>query len=177
MYNQLEFEQKAFAVMQLAYEQGFLTLDRELRRLGEMYLYHGLPYRAAVLMDRAIEDELVPFCDKYNIGILPYYPLENGFLTGKYRRGESAPEGTRLAEGDRGMFTDKNFDTLEGLIAFSEKRGHTVLELAIAWLLANPAVGSVIAGATKAEQVVSNAKASGWHLSQEDMTEIEKILG
>ena len=123
-----------------------------------------------------IEDELVPFCGKYNIGILPYFPLENGFLTGKYRRGQAAPDGTRLADDDRGMFTDKNFDILEGLIAFSEKRGHTVLELAFAWLLANPSVASVIAGATKAEQVVGNAKASGWPLSPDDIAEIDAIL-
>ncbi len=74
------------------------------------------------------------------------------------------------------MFTDKNFDILEGLIAFSEKRGHPILELAFAWLLANASVASVIAGATKAEQVVGNAKASGWHLSRDDMVEIKAIL-
>ena len=128
------------------------------------------------MLDRTVEDELVPFCEKYNVGILPYYPLENGFLTGKYHRGQPVPDGTRLAEDDRGMFTDKNFDILEGLIDFSEKRGHTVLELAFAWLLASPSVASVIAGATKAEQVVGNAKASGWDLTQEEMAEIATIL-
>ena len=89
------------------------------------------------IMDREIEAELVPFCDAYGIGILPYYPLANGFLTGKYRRGQPTPEGTRLAESDRGMFTNANFDLLERLEAFCEARGHTVLELAFAWLLAN----------------------------------------
>ena len=74
------------------------------------------------LMDREIEGELVPFCEIYGVGILPYYPLANGFLTGKYRRGQNAPEGTRLAESDRGMFTDTNFDLLERLEAFCGAR-------------------------------------------------------
>lgn len=128
------------------------------------------------MMDRKAEAELVPFCRKYSVGILPYYPLENGFLTGKYRRNEAAPEGTRLAANDRGLLTDENFDVLEGLIAFAEARGHTVLELAFAWLLANKAVSSVIAGATKIEQVISNSKAAEWDLTAEDVTEVNRIL-
>ncbi|HAA77481.1 TPA: aldo/keto reductase [Candidatus Latescibacteria bacterium] len=128
------------------------------------------------MLDRGIESELVPFCKTYGIGILPYFPLANGFLTGKYRRGEAAPEGTRLAENDRGMFTDANFDILEGLEAFAKERGHTVLDLAFAWLLANPAVTSVIAGATKPGQVTSNAATVGWLLSDEEMSEIDTIL-
>jgi aryl-alcohol dehydrogenase-like predicted oxidoreductase len=129
------------------------------------------------MMDREIEHELVPFCQEYGIGILPYYPLANGFLTGKYRRGQPAPEGTRLAESDRGLFTDANFDVLEKLEAFASERGHTILDLAFAWLLANPAVSSVIAGATKAEQVVGNAKTTGWRLTKEDVAEVNSILG
>ena len=129
------------------------------------------------IMDREIEAELVPFCEAYDIGILPYYPLANGFLTGKYRRGQPAPEGTRLAEGDRGMFTDANFDLLERLEAFCEERGHSVLELAFAWLLANSAVSSVIAGATRAEQIVANAKAASWSLTAEDVAEVNGIIG
>ena len=128
------------------------------------------------IMDREIEAELVPFCEAYDIGILPYYPLANGFLTGKYRRGQPAPEGTRLAEGDRGMFTDANFDLLERLEAFCEERGHSVLELAFAWLLANSAVSSVIAGATRAEQIVANAKAASWSLTAEDVAEVNGII-
>ena len=128
------------------------------------------------MMDRKAEAELVPFCRKYSVGILPYYPLENGFLTGKYRRNEAAPEGTRLAANDRGLLTNENFDVLEGLIAFAEARGHTVLELAFAWLLANKAVSSVIAGATKIEQVISNSKAAEWDLTAEDVTEVNRIL-
>ena len=128
------------------------------------------------MMERAIEAELVPFCREYDVGILPFYPLANGFLTGKYRRGQGAPEGTRLAESDRGMFTDENFDLIESLDAFSSDRGHTVLELAFAWLLANPNVSSVIAGATRTEQVESNANASGWELSPEEKAEVDALL-
>lgn len=129
------------------------------------------------MMDRVVEVELVPFCQKYGVGILPYYPLENGFLTGKYRRNEDAPAGTRLAANDRGMFTDKNFDVLDGLIAFAEARDHTVLDLAFSWLLANKAVSSVIAGATKIEQVITNSKAAAWDLTTEEVDEVNGILG
>ena len=128
------------------------------------------------MMERRVEAELVPFCKEYRIGILPYFPLASGFLTGKYKRGQPAPEGTRLSEGDRGMFSDANFDMLEKLESFSAERGRTVLELAFAWLLANPDVSSVIAGATKPEQVISNSKAVGWNLTAEDMAEVDTIL-
>ncbi len=129
------------------------------------------------MLHRVPETELIPFCDKYGIGILPYYPLENGFLTGKYRRNEPAPDGTRLAANDRGVFTERNFDILEGLERFSAERGHTVLELAFAWLLsASPMISSVIAGATRPEQIAANAAASGWVLGAEDMNEIDSIL-
>lgn len=129
------------------------------------------------MLDREIEAELVPFCKEYGVGILPYYPLANGFLTGKYRRGEAAAKGTRLAENDRGMLSNANFDLLEALERFASERGHTMLELAFAWLLANPAVSSVIAGATSAEQVVANAKAAGWNLDSKEMEELDRLLG
>ena len=128
------------------------------------------------MMVREPEKELVPFCNQYGIGILPYFPLANGFLTGKYRRGQPTPSGTRLSENDRDMFTDANFDLLEALERFAEERGHTLLELAFAWLLARPMVSSVIAGATKTDQVTANAKSSGWHLTGEDLEEIDAIL-
>ncbi len=128
------------------------------------------------IMDRGIEAEMAPFCVDYGVGILPYYPLANGFLTGKYKRGEGTPEGTRLAESDRGMLTDENFDLLEALESFASTRNHTVLDLAFAWLLANPNVSSVIAGATKAEQVIGNAKCTGWQLTQNDMDELNGII-
>ena len=129
------------------------------------------------MLYRKPEEEMIPFCEKYGIGILPYYPLENGFLTGKYRRGKPAPDGTRLSEGDRGTLTSENFDILEGLEAFASERGHTILELAFAWLLASPMVSSVIAGATRVEQVEANAASASWSLTAEEVEEVNAILG
>lgn len=128
------------------------------------------------MLRREIEAELLPFCEKYGVGVLPYYPLENGFLTGKYRRGQPAPAGTRLAADDRGVFTERNFDILERLESFCSERGRSILELAFAWLLANPRVGSVIAGATRPEQIRANAAAADWALSADELNEVNEIL-
>ena len=128
------------------------------------------------MMERSIESELLPFCQKYEVGVLPYYPLANGFLTGKYRRGENIPEGTRLGVNDRGMFTEENFDLIEKLDSFSSKREKTVLDLAFAWLLARDEISSVIAGATSAEQVVSNAATAEFVLTKEEYNEVSSIL-
>ena len=131
------------------------------------------------MLNRSIEAELLPFCDKYDIGILPYYPLASGFLTGKYLQGQEAPEGTRLAGNERAKentLTDKNFNILSKLSKFAEDRGHPMVELAIAWLLAKPAVSSVIAGATKEEQVTANVKASDWDLTDAEMEELDALL-
>ncbi|MQG01790.1 MAG: aldo/keto reductase [SAR202 cluster bacterium] len=128
------------------------------------------------MMERSIESELLPFCQKYDVGVLPYYPLANGFLTGKYRRGEDIPEGTRLGVNDRGMFTEENFDLIDKLDSFSSKRGKTVLDLAFAWLLARGEISSVIAGATSAEQVVSNAATAEFTLTNEEYDEVTSIL-
>ena len=131
------------------------------------------------MLNRSIEAELLPFCDKYNIGILPYFPLASGFLTGKYLQGQEAPEGTRLAGNERAKentLTDKNFSILSKLSKFAEDRGHPMVELAIAWLLAKPAVSSVIAGATKEEQVTANVKASDWDLTESELDELDALL-
>ncbi len=128
------------------------------------------------LLNRDVERELLPFCDHYGVGVLPYFPLEHGLLTGKYRRGEKAPAGTRLAS-RTGPLESANFDVLEGLEEFSKKRGHTLLELAFAWLLARPSVSSVIAGATSAEQIRANAASVEWQLTEQDLGEIDAILG
>ena len=103
------------------------------------------------LLDRRIERELVPACNAYGLGVLPYFPLANGFLTGKYRPGEPPPEGTRLSARGMGerVLTEENFAVLGKLEEFAQARGHTMLELAIGWLASQPHVGSVIAGATK----------------------------
>ena len=131
------------------------------------------------MLNRSIETELLPFCDKYNIGILPYFPLASGFLTGKYLQGQEAPEGTRLAGSERAKkntLTDKNFSILTKLSKFAEDRGHPMVELAIAWLLAKPVVSSVIAGATKEEQVTANVKASDWDLTEAEIKELDTLL-
>jgi aryl-alcohol dehydrogenase-like predicted oxidoreductase len=107
---------------------------------------------------------------------LPYFPLASGLLTGKYRRGASAPEGSRLA---RPRFAkklaDADFERVDALRKFAESRGHTLLELAFAWLLARPVVASVIAGAMTAEQVAANARAAEWKLGSEDVAAIDAI--
>ena len=129
------------------------------------------------LLDRRIERELVPASKAYGLGILPYFPLASGFLTGKYRSGESPPEGTRLAAGPMGarILTDENFETLSKLEGFAEAAGHSMLELAIGWLASQPHVASVMAGATKPEQVEQNVKAAEWRLTTEELAEVDTI--
>jgi aryl-alcohol dehydrogenase-like predicted oxidoreductase len=130
------------------------------------------------LLDRRIERELAPACQKYGMGVLPYFPLASGFLTGKYRPGEAPPEGTRLAamgDGAKATLNDANFETLGALEDFAKQRDHTMLELAIGWLASQPYVSSVISGATKPEQVEQNVKAAEWRLTPEEMSEIDGI--
>ena len=119
------------------------------------------------LLERGAEEELLPVCERLGIGVLPYFPLASGLLTGKYRRGEPAPAGTRLAMRPERL-TDEVFDEIEALEAFAKERGHTLLDLAFAGLLAQPAIPSVIAGATKPEQVHANAAAGQWELGEQD---------
>jgi aryl-alcohol dehydrogenase-like predicted oxidoreductase len=112
------------------------------------------------------------------IAFIPYFPLASGLLTGKYRRGQPLPQGTRLTEGRfSSQLSDEKLATVEALVAFAESRGHTLLELAFSWLLARPAVVSVIAGATKSAQVQSNADAAGWRLTGDELAEVDRILG
>lgn len=130
------------------------------------------------LLDRRIERDLVPACNAYGLGILPYFPLANGFLTGKYRPGQPPPEGTRLARAGptaEQALTDENFALLGGLETFAESRGHSVLELAIGWLASQPHVASVIAGATSPEQVEQNVRAAEWRLAPEELAEVDRI--
>ena len=132
------------------------------------------------LLRRRARDEVLPACTEVGIGFLPFFPLASGLLTGKYRRGEGTPEGTRLAgmpeERKSQVLTDRNFSRLEALSTFAEERDHTLLDLAFAWLMALPGMTSVIAGATKPEQVKTNAAAAGWTLDQSDLDQIDKIL-
>ncbi|HEY1752816.1 MAG TPA: aldo/keto reductase [Caulobacteraceae bacterium] len=130
------------------------------------------------LLERRVEHEVNPACARFGLGMLPYFPLASGLLTGKYKRDEGAPEGTRLAAwGPRGQaaLNDKNFDRLEKLSAWAEERGHDMLDLAFAWLLGNPVVSSVIAGATKPEQVKANAATCGWKLTLAEVAEVTKL--
>ncbi|MBC8101038.1 MAG: aldo/keto reductase [Cytophagales bacterium] len=128
------------------------------------------------LLDRTPEtDGVLAETERKEIAVLPYFPLANGLLTGKYRRGQPLPEGTRIGA-DHKDLTPQNLDTVEALIAFAESRGHTILELAFSWLLAHPSVASVIAGATRPEQIQANAAAASWHLAPADLAEIETIL-
>ena len=131
------------------------------------------------ILARQIEGELVPCCQAYGIGIIPYSPLASGFLTGKYRKGEEPPAGARLSGPDprlRRVFSDDNWDRLGKLEAYAKERDHTVGELAIAWLLAKPMVATVIAGARKTEQVTANVAAGDWKLTPEEVAEIEALL-
>jgi aryl-alcohol dehydrogenase-like predicted oxidoreductase len=130
------------------------------------------------LLERRVEHEVTPACERFGLGMLPFFPLASGLLTGKYKRGEGAPEGTRLAAwGARGAqaLNDKNFDKLEAMSSWAEERGHDMLELAFAWLLGHPVVSSVIAGATKPEQVALNAATAGWRLTPEEVAEVSKL--
>jgi len=131
------------------------------------------------LLNRTIEQELVPCCQTYGVGVIPWGPLAGGFLTGKYQRAEAAPDGTRLSRiGIYGrMFNDATFDKLDRLKAFAEERGHSVAELAIAWLLSHPWLSTVIAGASQIEQVTTNVAAAEWKLTSEDTGLLLQTLG
>lgn len=126
------------------------------------------------LLDRDVEAVVVPAAAHYGVGVIPYFPLAQGLLTGKVRRGEALAEGTRLASRSH-LITDERMDRVEALEKWGAEHGRTLLEIAIGWLAAQPAVGSVIAGATKPEQVVANAAASEWQPTTDDVAEISAL--
>jgi len=130
------------------------------------------------MLVRDDETEAIPECERLGLAYLPYFPLESGLLTGKYRLGKSAPAGTRIAEGGwlASKFTEDNLAIIERLIAFAESRHHTLLELAFSWLLRYSVVASVIAGATRPDQVKANAAAASWKLTPGDIEAIDEIL-
>jgi aryl-alcohol dehydrogenase-like predicted oxidoreductase len=124
------------------------------------------------LVMRDAERELIPAMQRYGLGLLPYFPLASGLLTGKYKRNTAMPQGARLTTTPRladGYLTEANWKIVEKLEPFCAERGRTMLELAFSWLLARPTVASVIAGATKPEQLEQNVKAAGWALTPEEM--------
>jgi aryl-alcohol dehydrogenase-like predicted oxidoreductase len=126
------------------------------------------------LLDRSVEAELVPACEHLGVGILPFFPLEYGLLTGKYSRGQAAPEGSRLAI-EQARFEGADWDRIEALEAFAAERGLSMLQVAMGGLAAQPAVTSVIAGVTRPEQVVSNAQAGLWEPTAEDLAALEAL--
>ena len=130
------------------------------------------------LLERDVEKEVLPACERFGLGFLPFFPLASGLLTGKYRRGEPPPEGTRLAVwGERGAkaLSDRNFDRVEPLEAWARDRNRSILDLAFAWLLGHPVVSSVIAGATTPAQVAANAATAGWALTPEETAEVAAL--
>ena len=129
------------------------------------------------LFHREPENGVLAECAALGMAFLPYFPLANGLLTGKYRKGEAPPPGSRMATGwNEQLLTDANLTKVEELIHFAKSRGRTILELAISWLIERPMVSSVIAGATKPEQVRANAAASDWDMSEAELKEINGIL-
>ncbi len=130
------------------------------------------------LVVRGIEQDILPVAVEYKLGLLPFFPLASGLLTGKYKRGTAAPDDTRFAKApalkDR-YVTPRNENIVEKLTAFAQGRGHTMLELAFSWLASRPQVASVIAGATLVEQVEQNVNAVGWALSADELAEIDRI--
>jgi len=131
------------------------------------------------VLNRAIERDVVPMMEAYGLGMLPYFPLASGLLTGKYKK-DSMPEGARLTDmprfANRGYVTDENFAKVGKLEAFAEERGHSLLELAFSWLAAQKVTGSVIAGATKPEQIQSNVAAASWKITADDLARIDEIV-
>jgi aryl-alcohol dehydrogenase-like predicted oxidoreductase len=130
------------------------------------------------MLERSLEEEMIPYCNAHNVGILPYFPLAGGFLTGKYRRGAAAPAGSRGESSDyvQRYMTDANYDRMEALTAWAADRGRSMGELAHAWLLSQPRVSSVISGATSVAHVEANAKAADWRLTSDSVAEVNALL-
>jgi aryl-alcohol dehydrogenase-like predicted oxidoreductase len=130
------------------------------------------------LLERGVEREVLPYCRAHDVGFVPFFPLAGGFLTGKYKRGEPAPAGSRGESSGyvQGYMTEANYDVIEALEAWAQERDRALNELAEAWLLAEPAVCSVISGATRVEHVLSNAKAADWVLADEEVDEVRAML-
>jgi aryl-alcohol dehydrogenase-like predicted oxidoreductase len=133
------------------------------------------------MFDRQDEREMLPYCLAHNVGYIPYFPLASGFLTGKYKRGQPFPKGSRGEDFEKigravPYDTDWHYDRIEALEKWALERGHSLTELALAWLLAHPQIPSVISGVTKLEQLKVNAQAAGWKLSEAEFGEVNAIL-
>ncbi len=127
------------------------------------------------LLDRSVEAEVVPACEQFGLGLLPYFPLEYGLLTGKYHRGQPAPAGSRAAVLASPWWENADWDRIERIEKYAEQRGVSVLDVAIAGLAAQPAVGSVIAGATRGDQVRANAAALRWQPTASDLADLDEV--
>jgi aryl-alcohol dehydrogenase-like predicted oxidoreductase len=156
-----------FSAQQLE-EADQVARDHELTRFTAVQNRYSLLAREA-------EVDVLPACRRLGIAFIPYFPLASGLLTGKYRRGQPAPDGTRLAGRDQ-VATEDQFRVLEGLEGYAQARGLSMLQVAIGALLAHEPVASVIAGATRPEQLAANASAASWQPSQDDMTALEQVL-
>ncbi len=130
------------------------------------------------LLKREVEREIVPVCLEFGLGVIPFFPLGAGVLTGKYKPGEAAPEGTRGHDNPRfaSRLHAPTLEAVQRLDAWAHDAGHTVAELALAWLASRPAVSTIIAGTTKPEQVAANARAADWKLTADDLAEVERLL-
>jgi aryl-alcohol dehydrogenase-like predicted oxidoreductase len=153
---------------------------RQLEEADAFAREHGITRFSAVqnqysLLVRDAERDVLPTCERLGIGFVPFFPLGSGLLTGKYRRAEPAPEGTRLAAREQ-VGSDEQFDVVEAVGRFAADRGVSMIDVAIGALLARPAVSTVIAGATKPEQARTNAAAARWTPSESDLAELEEVL-
>ena len=159
-----------YAAWQLARANALAEVRNQVPFVSIQNHYH--------MLEREQEREIIPYCNAHNVGILPFFPLAGGFLTGKYKRGQAAPAGSR---GEQSAYVQKymtaeNYDKVEALTAWAEARDHAMVQLAHAWLLAQSQVSSVISGATRLEQVQSNAKGADWVLSADDLVEVNGLL-
>jgi aryl-alcohol dehydrogenase-like predicted oxidoreductase len=131
------------------------------------------------MLERDIEQDVVPAAERHGLAILPFYPLASGLLTGKYQPGQPTPTGTRLTSGIHfydGVLENADYPKLARLTDFAAERGHSLLELAIGWLASQPAVGSVITGATRVEQIEQNGLAGDWRLTADELRQVDKLL-
>jgi aryl-alcohol dehydrogenase-like predicted oxidoreductase len=153
-------------------------LEQALEIAGQQKL---APFVAAQdeysVLSRALEPALLPVIERHGLALVPYFPLASGLLSGKYRKGQPLPAGTRLTSGrlSERFVTERNLEIIERLVVFCAERGRTMLELAFGWLLARPCVASVIAGATTPEQVQQNAAALGWRMTVEEVAAVDRI--
>jgi aryl-alcohol dehydrogenase-like predicted oxidoreductase len=160
----------AFAAWQLAHAK----LLAEVRNWAPIVVIQSEYH----MLERGAEQEILPYCRAHGVGLIPYYPLAGGFLTGKYKRGQPAPSGSRGETNERVQqyMTDASYDKIEKLTAWAKAHDRGLNELALAWLMAQPQLCSVIAGATKLTHVTSNVKAADWILTTDELDEIGVIL-